>query len=122
MPEMTALAGLMHQLAQIMTDRRGVDLDPWMKEVREAVSPNSANRVPVGQRYPLDGRSALSESLVDYDPGLFPPDQYWVTPRIDHHRTVRVFLSGPSTDVRAPMGRAIYRAQHRPIAEPCTTE
>jgi hypothetical protein len=43
MPEMTALAGLMHQLAQIMTDRRGVDLDPWMKEVREAVSPNSAS-------------------------------------------------------------------------------
>lgn len=35
-PEMTALAELVHEFAQLMTERRGSDLDSWAKQVREA--------------------------------------------------------------------------------------
>jgi transposase len=38
-PEMTALARLVHEFAQIMTNRRGSELDCWMKQVREAGLP-----------------------------------------------------------------------------------
>jgi transposase len=38
-PEMTALAGLVYEFAQLMADRRGTDLDCWIKQVREAGLP-----------------------------------------------------------------------------------
>lgn len=35
-PEMTALVDLVREFAQLMTERRGSDLDSWVKQVREA--------------------------------------------------------------------------------------
>ncbi|WP_228001291.1 ISL3 family transposase [Nocardia australiensis] len=35
-PEMTALAEVVREFAQLMTDRRGADIDAWIKQVREA--------------------------------------------------------------------------------------
>ncbi|MDN2501177.1 transposase [Nocardia nova] len=35
-PEMTDLARLVAEFAAILTERRGNELDPWMKQVREA--------------------------------------------------------------------------------------
>ncbi|MFE3226604.1 transposase [Nocardia sp. NPDC059228] len=38
-PEMTAVTGLVHEFAHIMSNRRGSELDCWMKQVREARLP-----------------------------------------------------------------------------------
>lgn len=38
-PEMTALAGLVHQFAQLLVERRGHDLDDWMSQVRKEELP-----------------------------------------------------------------------------------
>ena len=38
-PEMIRLATLVHEFAKIMTDRRGADLDCWIKQAREAGLP-----------------------------------------------------------------------------------
>ncbi|WP_228811596.1 transposase [Nocardia otitidiscaviarum] len=38
-PEMAALAELVHEFAQIMTNRHGNELDCWMKQVRESGLP-----------------------------------------------------------------------------------
>ncbi|MGY4103955.1 ISL3 family transposase [Nocardia sp. R16R-3T] len=35
-PEMTALADVVREFAQLMTERRGTDIDAWIKQVREA--------------------------------------------------------------------------------------
>nr|WP_245548293.1 ISL3 family transposase [Nocardia pneumoniae] len=35
-PEMTALADLVREFAQLMTERRGAEIDAWIKQVREA--------------------------------------------------------------------------------------
>jgi transposase len=41
-PEMTALARLVREFAQLLTERRGPELDSWTKDVREASLPELA--------------------------------------------------------------------------------
>ncbi|MEV6325575.1 hypothetical protein AB0M45_31045 [Nocardia sp. NPDC051787] len=75
-PEMTDLARLVAEFAHLMTERRGSDLDSWMKQVREARLPELD---PFLRGLDQDHDAAIAGLTLPYSNGS-------CSPSIDHHR------------------------------------